>query len=208
QHPPTGPPCSPWRTRVVGGEGLWPGKNHCSRRTVRQAFEKLRQRRADIAECCADGTGDLADAGYGNERNQGDEQRIFHQILTFFGVLQGVEFYIQLQKRLVHLSSPKAVIWGRASRITSIRRRTRKQNSNKTRHYRSLPPMECPAQVAVGQVPTRFILEKCAGRFFFNMEGPCCAGSRRCLNNARAAFLAASTQWFFLLAAAMARRQR
>jgi hypothetical protein len=64
---------------------------------------ELRQRRADIRENGVDCGGYVADTRDAHKRNQGDQQSVFNQILTFFAVLQALEFHIHFQQCVFHL---------------------------------------------------------------------------------------------------------
>ena len=47
----------------------------------------------------------------GAESDQSDDQSILDQILTFFAALQVLELHIQLEKQIVHLCSPRFLIF-------------------------------------------------------------------------------------------------
>jgi hypothetical protein len=55
---------------------------------------ELRQRAADVGKNVIDGGGYIVDAGDAHKCDQGDQQCIFDQILTFFVIPQGLEFRI------------------------------------------------------------------------------------------------------------------
>jgi hypothetical protein len=60
--------------------------------------KQLRQRGADIGEDRVNSCGYVVNARDANECNQGNQQRIFDQILTLFAVLQALEFHVKFQK--------------------------------------------------------------------------------------------------------------
>jgi len=64
------------------------------------------QRGACVAECGVQRGGNGLDAGDPSECKQRGDQRVFHQILTFFPVHQILNFDIQLEKYRVHFEVP------------------------------------------------------------------------------------------------------
>jgi hypothetical protein len=60
-------------------------------------LDQLSQRAADAAKDRVNGGGYIADACDANECDQGNQQRIFDQILTLFTVLQALEFHVEFQ---------------------------------------------------------------------------------------------------------------
>jgi hypothetical protein len=59
---------------------------------------QLSQRGADVGKDRVNGRGYVVDARDANECYQGNQQRIFDQILTLFPVLQALEFHEKFQK--------------------------------------------------------------------------------------------------------------
>jgi len=66
----------------------------------------LRQRTADVREHRIHRGSHITDAGNADQRNQGRQQSIFNQILTFLAVLQPLDSLVQLQKGSAHLLPP------------------------------------------------------------------------------------------------------
>jgi hypothetical protein len=71
---------------------------------IRPAQENLRERVADIRKDSIDGSGDLPDAAYCGKSNQGDEQRILHQVLTLLAGHQVADLQIHRKEQVVQLS--------------------------------------------------------------------------------------------------------
>jgi hypothetical protein len=60
--------------------------------------DQLAQRGTDVGEDRVNGRGYVVNARDANECNQGNQQRIFDQILTLFAVLQALEFHVKFHK--------------------------------------------------------------------------------------------------------------
>ena len=69
-----------------------------------------RQRLADGVERLVDAASEGAHAGGCAESDEGDDQSIFNQILTFFAVNQVLELDVEIEKQVIHSMSLHSAI--------------------------------------------------------------------------------------------------
>src|SRR5271154_1732863 len=72
--------------------------------------QNLGKRGADVAEHGVDCARQLVDAGDGSQSNEGDEQCVFHQILTILAGHQVLDLHKHLKKKVVHSCSLPGLI--------------------------------------------------------------------------------------------------
>ena len=65
--------------------------------------QKLRERAADAAEHAVNCGGNVVNTGNAHESDQGNQQSVFDQILTFLAILQILKFHIQILNCAAHL---------------------------------------------------------------------------------------------------------
>ena len=75
-----------------------------------------RQRRADGVERFVDAAGQGAHACGRTEGDKSDDERVFHQILTFFTVGQILELDEELDKQVIHLKSLHSAVFPASAR--------------------------------------------------------------------------------------------
>ena len=78
------------------------------------------QNRVDVAECSVEAAGQSLHARSGAESDQGNNECILDQVLTFFAIHQVLKFHVQLDKHRINLWSLRGWIFPASAGASSI----------------------------------------------------------------------------------------